>query len=128
VAIKILGRKPEQRQKVGLLRLYAQTRAQLQLDANFRPSHLQPPTPDLGDRYTSWVIIIALNELNRTAKTGLSDDSVVVSYIPRRWLSDILAEVAKKTPADAFLFPGLTLANYEQLVAEAAGRMRCEHI
>ena len=105
----------------------------LRLDAYLRPSgvvklrmaQLLPPAPDAGKQFAgSWGVVIAPQEFEETAKTGQTDDSMLIADKAYAWLNAALALVYQKGAPDTQpVFPRLSLPRYERLVAESARRL-----
>lgn len=99
----------------------------LQMHCYLRPSECIGLTRDnvcfpAKGRYRKWGLIIAPQALGVTTKTGHFEDSVLIGDTgDTNWISQLFALYMKKVSDE--LFPGLTLAKYEQAITQMACKL-----
>eukprot|EP00959_Pyramimonas_sp_CCMP1952_P280435 5861820-Pyramimonas_sp.AAC.1 len=100
----------------------------IQLDAYLRPSEIcelrwcsvvRPSALSSRLARARWAVAIGNSDLGETAKTGESDDTVVLNLPGREWIGSMLDTWVRRSgtnaSSDDFVFPSLTLAKYEAL-------------
>ena len=106
----------------------------IQGDLYLRPSEVlgftrQMVVRPLASRAKCWGVVLAPQELAVPTKTGTFDDCVLLDTCSREYLNGVLKKLYSKTKAPGdFLFPGLSLSQYNKNIAAACSELQLQKL